>query len=178
MRKNRCLLSFADIVSQFLTPRVWKKAHQAWQAKHSASRWKLQAMVWVLLAMAWGLGDSVEERFVTARAAYVAHHLKARRPGETLAGVFACRGQSAHAGLADALPLRVGTVLRNVPGRGADRRLGSFCLRRHTLGLPTQRRVATAVGPGGAGKLAAYGVPDGPGVVAFGSALGLALRQR
>jgi hypothetical protein len=86
MRKNRCLLSFANIVSQFLTPRVWKKAHQAWQAKHSGSRWTLQAIVWVLLAMAWGLGDSVEERFATARAACVAHHLKARRPGRTLAG--------------------------------------------------------------------------------------------
>jgi hypothetical protein len=86
MRKNRCLLSFANIVSQFLTPRVWKKAHQAWQAHHSPSRWKLQAIVWVLLAMAWGLGDSVEERFATARAAYVAHHLKVRRPGQSLAG--------------------------------------------------------------------------------------------
>jgi hypothetical protein len=86
MRKNRCLLSFTDIVSQFLTPRVWKKANQAWRAQHSPSRWKLQAIVWVLLAMAWGLGDSVEERFVTAQAAYVAHHLKARRPGQSLAG--------------------------------------------------------------------------------------------
>jgi hypothetical protein len=86
MRKNPCLRSLADIVSQFLTPRVWKRAHQAWQAKHSPSRWKLQALVWVLLTMAWGLGDSVEERFVTARAAYVAHHLKMRRPGESLAG--------------------------------------------------------------------------------------------
>jgi hypothetical protein len=86
MRKNRCLLSFANVVSQFLTPRVWKKAHQAWQANHSPSRWRLQAIVWVLLAMAWGLGNSVEERFATARAAYVAHHLKARRPGQSLAG--------------------------------------------------------------------------------------------
>jgi Transposase DDE domain len=86
MRKNRCLLSFANIVSQFLTPRVWKKAHQAWQAHHSPSRWRLQAIVWVSLAMAFGLGNSVEERFATARAAYVAHHLKARRPGQSLAG--------------------------------------------------------------------------------------------
>jgi hypothetical protein len=86
MRKNRCLLSFANIVSQFLTPGVWKKANQSWRAHHSPSRWKLQAIVWVLLAMAWGLGDSVEERFATARASYVAHHLKARRPGQSLAG--------------------------------------------------------------------------------------------
>lgn len=86
MRKNPCLHSLANIVSQFLTPPVWKRAHQAWQAKHAPSRWKLQALVWVLLTMAWGLGDSIEERFVTARAAYVAHHLKARRPGQSLAG--------------------------------------------------------------------------------------------
>jgi hypothetical protein len=86
MRKNRCLWSLPDIISQFLTPRVWKQAHQAWRAKHSQSRWKLHAIVWVLLGMAWCLGDSVEERFVTAKAAYVAHHLKVRRPGQSLAG--------------------------------------------------------------------------------------------
>jgi hypothetical protein len=69
MRKNQCLWSFANIVSQFLTPQVWKRAHQAWRTKHSPSRWKLTALIWVLLAMAWGSGDSVEERFVTAQAA-------------------------------------------------------------------------------------------------------------
>jgi hypothetical protein len=86
MRKNRCLFSFADIVSQFLTPRVWKKANQAWVTKHSPSRWKLQAVIWVLLAMTYSLGDSIEERFVTARAVYVAHHQRDRRPGRRLAG--------------------------------------------------------------------------------------------
>jgi Transposase DDE domain len=93
MRKNPCLHSLADIVSQFLTPRVWKRAHQAWQAKHAPSRWRLQALVWVLLVMAWGLGDSIEEHFVTARAAYVAHHLKVRRPGKSLAGFLHALGQ-------------------------------------------------------------------------------------
>lgn len=86
MSKNKCLSSFPNIVSQFLAPHVWKKAHQAWPCPHSASRWTLQAVVWVLLGMAWTCGDSVEERFATARAAYVACHLKVRRPGETLAG--------------------------------------------------------------------------------------------
>ena len=86
MRKNRCLLSFANIVSQFLTPSVWKKANQAWRTKHSPSRWKLHAVVCVLLAMTYALGDSVEERFVTAQATYVAHHLRERRPGHSLAG--------------------------------------------------------------------------------------------
>jgi hypothetical protein len=86
MRKSRCLWSLPNIISQFLTPQVWKRAHQAWQGHHTPSRWRLQAIVWVLLGMAWCLGDSVEERFVLARASYVAHHLKVRRPGETLAG--------------------------------------------------------------------------------------------
>jgi hypothetical protein len=36
--------------------------------------------------MTWCTGQSQEERFATARAVYVAHHQRTRRPGTTLAG--------------------------------------------------------------------------------------------
>jgi hypothetical protein len=79
-------VSFAEALSQFLTPRVWKQAHQAWQKSHSASRWSLKAMSWVLLLMTWGLGKSEAERFQTARAFYVSRHQRNKRPGETWEG--------------------------------------------------------------------------------------------
>lgn len=78
--------SFREGVSQFLTPQVWKQAHQAWTKAPSASRWSLQPLVWVLLGMALCLGGSEGERFATARAYCVACRQKQRRPGETLQG--------------------------------------------------------------------------------------------
>jgi hypothetical protein len=73
-------------LSHFLTPQVWKQAHQAWQKDHTPSRWKLKPLLWVLLRMAWCNGDSQEERFAAASAAYIAAHPHERRPGETLTG--------------------------------------------------------------------------------------------
>ncbi len=73
-------------LAHFLTPQLWKQAHQAWPRATVPSRWTLQAVVWVLLTMAWCLGQSQEECFAAARAAYVAHHQHSRRPGTTLAG--------------------------------------------------------------------------------------------
>ena len=86
MRKQTCYRSLQSSLVQFLTPQVWKQAHQAWCSDHSPSRWTLKPLVWVLLHMAWCCGDSQEERFATARAVYVAAHQRDRRPGETLAG--------------------------------------------------------------------------------------------
>src|ERR1700722_18929594 len=73
-------------LSQFLTPQVWKQAHQAWRSAYAPPRWALQPLVWVLLTLTWSTGKSQEERFATARAVYVAHHQRTRRPGTTLAG--------------------------------------------------------------------------------------------
>lgn len=86
MRKNACYQSLRDGLSHFLTPAVWRQAHQAWRQDHQPSRWKLKPLVWQLLNMAWCCGDSQEERFATARAVYVAAHQRERRPGETLSG--------------------------------------------------------------------------------------------
>ena len=86
MRTNACACSFRGLLSQFLTPEDWRQAHAAWRPKQAPSRWGLQALAWVALAMALGTGDSQEERFVTARAVYVACHQRCRRPGATLQG--------------------------------------------------------------------------------------------
>jgi Transposase DDE domain len=75
-----------DALAHFLTPQVWKQAHQAWQTRSAPPRWALQPLVWVLLTMTWCTGQSQEERFAAARAVYVAHHQRSRRPGTTLAG--------------------------------------------------------------------------------------------
>jgi len=86
MRLKTCDPSFPETLDHLLTPQLWKQAHQAWTKHHQPWRWKLKPLLWVLLRMAWCNGDSQEERFATARAAYVAAHPRERRPGETLAG--------------------------------------------------------------------------------------------
>jgi hypothetical protein len=80
---------FRDRLSQFLTPQVFKQAHQAAPPTKAPPRWPLAPLVWVVLGLAWCAGDSQEERFATARAAYVACHQHDRRPGTTLAGFLA-----------------------------------------------------------------------------------------
>lgn len=79
-------IKFRESLASLLTPAVWKRARQAWQSPHSCARWDLAPLVWVLLLMTWTTGDSVGERFETARAFYVACHQKSKRPGQTLQG--------------------------------------------------------------------------------------------
>lgn len=86
MRKDTAFCSFREVLSQFVTPQVWKEAHQAWRPAHTPSRWTLAPLVWVMLGMAWCCGDSLDERFATAQAVYVASNAKVRRPGSTLQG--------------------------------------------------------------------------------------------
>src|SRR5207244_3936217 len=77
--------SFLDCLTYFLTAQVWKQAQAA--ARHRrAVRWQTQPLLLVLLVMTWCAGDSLPERFETARAFYVALHPRRRRPGKTFAG--------------------------------------------------------------------------------------------
>jgi hypothetical protein len=77
--------SFLECFGYFLTPQVWKQAQQA--ARHRrAWRWQPQPLIFVLLVMTWYAGDSLPERFETARAFYVALHQRRQRPGKTFAG--------------------------------------------------------------------------------------------
>lgn len=78
--------SVTAALARFLTPHVWKQAHQLHTPKKTASRWNLHALVMVLLLMTWTTGDSEAERFATARAFYISQHQHDKRPGASLQG--------------------------------------------------------------------------------------------
>jgi hypothetical protein len=78
--------SFNACWKRFLSPQVWKEAHQTQRPSKTSSRWDLQPLLMVLLLMTWCSGDSENERFETARAFYVACHQHTKRPGKTLQG--------------------------------------------------------------------------------------------
>jgi len=100
--------TLAQFFSQYLTPTIWRQAHQAnakrrgtrAQRQHAAQRqapdqprryehkkrWEVQPLLTVLLLLSWCQGDSLPERFETARACYVALHPKRRQPGKTFSG--------------------------------------------------------------------------------------------
>jgi hypothetical protein len=77
--------SFLGCLSYFLTPQVWRQAHGA--LRHQKwIRWQPQPLIFVLLTMTWCSGESVAERFETAKAFYVASYQRKRRPGKTVEG--------------------------------------------------------------------------------------------
>jgi hypothetical protein len=77
--------SFLDCLRYFLTAQVWKQVQRAF--RHcKAVRWHPQPLVFVLLVMTWCCGDSLPERFETARGFYVACYQRKRRPGKTIEG--------------------------------------------------------------------------------------------
>jgi Transposase DDE domain len=77
--------SFLDCVRYFLTPQVWKQAQRAMRPSRGI-RWQPQPLIFVLLTMTWCWGDSVSERFETAKAFYIASYQRQRRPGKTVEG--------------------------------------------------------------------------------------------
>lgn len=72
-------------LTHWLTPQVWKEAHQA-AGRRWQMRWKLHPLVMVLALMTWTTGDSEAERFAAARAFYVARHQREKRPGQSFPG--------------------------------------------------------------------------------------------
>jgi hypothetical protein len=74
-------------IRQYLTPQVWKQAHQVpARPKPAKRRWDLQPLVLTLLTMTWCYGDSQAERFETAKAFCAVARTKRRRPGRTVQG--------------------------------------------------------------------------------------------
>lgn len=72
--------------TRFLTPQVWKEAQRHFQPSKMPHCWTLHRLVMVLLLMTWCTGDSEAERFLTARALYVAYHQHDKRPGRSYSG--------------------------------------------------------------------------------------------
>src|SRR6266403_5170406 len=77
--------SLLDCLRHFLTPAFWRQAHRLLRP-YRAIRWHPQPLLWTLLVMTWCTGDSVAERFETAKAFYVASYQRQRRPGKTVEG--------------------------------------------------------------------------------------------
>src|SRR5262245_51399408 len=75
-----------EALRQFLTPDVFRQAQQARQARKRSPRWATQPLLLTLLVLTWCTGDSLHERFETARAFTVACRSRRRRPGKTFAG--------------------------------------------------------------------------------------------
>src|ERR671924_1413930 len=84
-RLRRSAGSFLNCLSYFLTAQVWKQVQQAFGPWRSL-RWRPQPLVFVVLVMTWCAGESVPERFETAKAFYVALYQRKRRPGKTVEG--------------------------------------------------------------------------------------------
>lgn len=90
-RLRPCARSLFACLREFLTPAVWKQAHQAHATGRKAgirapSRWDVQPLLLTLIVMTWCTGDSQAERFETARAACIACRGQRRRPGKSVAG--------------------------------------------------------------------------------------------
>jgi Transposase DDE domain len=73
-------------LTHWLTPAVWKQAHQADRRRRMVPRWNMHALVTVLTLMTFVSGDSEAECFATARAFYVASRQQQKRPGQSLSG--------------------------------------------------------------------------------------------
>jgi hypothetical protein len=80
--------SFLDCLRHFLTPEVFRQAHQvAPPRKRRDVRWTLHPLLLVVVLSSWAASDKPEERFESARAFYVEHIApNRRRPGETFEG--------------------------------------------------------------------------------------------
>ena len=78
--------TFLEALRQFLTPAVWKQAHQAAGKRRRRLRWDLQPLVLVLTLMTWSCGDCQAERFEAAKAFCILCRNKQKRPGRTLPG--------------------------------------------------------------------------------------------
>lgn len=78
--------TFLECLRQFLTPEVWKQAHRTRGVSRRSPRWQAQPLVLVLLFMTWCCGDSVPERFETAKAYCAVCLSKRRRPGKSVQG--------------------------------------------------------------------------------------------
>src|SRR2546425_8189502 len=80
--------SLAEILRDFLTPALWKQAHQVRRRTQTKSspRWMVQPLVLTLLLMSWSQGDSQAERFEYAKAYCQVCLPRRRNPGKTVQG--------------------------------------------------------------------------------------------
>ena len=80
--------SLVEVLREFLTPALWKQAHQARRRSQwkKSPRWLVQPLVLTLLLMTWSYGDSQAERFEFAKGYCQLCLRKRRSPGKTVQG--------------------------------------------------------------------------------------------
>jgi Transposase DDE domain len=78
--------SFFANLHELLTPALWKQAKNARGATKKSPKWSVQPLVLTLLAMTWCCGDSLAERFETAKGFTAVCLRKRRGPGKTVPG--------------------------------------------------------------------------------------------
>jgi hypothetical protein len=102
---------FVGILRHFLSPEVFRQAHQVAPRQRKDALWVLHPLLMVLVLSCWAVGDKPEDRFEAARAFYVCRIApKRKRPGATAAGFFLALGRLPLAALrafAWALRLRI-----------------------------------------------------------------------
>jgi hypothetical protein len=78
--------SFFDNLHDLLTPAMWKQAKNARGARKQSPKWTTQPLVLTLLTITWCCGDSLAERFETAKGFTAVCLRKRRGPGKTVQG--------------------------------------------------------------------------------------------
>jgi len=84
-RQRRRAKSLIGSMREFLTPAVFKQVRNASQRRKSP-RWDLHPLLYILLLTTYCCGDSLPEKFETAKGFYVASCPKRKRPGESFSG--------------------------------------------------------------------------------------------
>jgi Transposase DDE domain len=84
--KQPCAKSLLDNLHELLTPAMWKQAKNARGTRKKSPRWSVQPLILTLLAVTWCCGDSMAERFETAKGFTAVCLRKRRGPGESVQG--------------------------------------------------------------------------------------------
>src|SRR5437899_13079551 len=85
-RERRPGRALAAPLRQLLPPWAWRQGHTRAPAPRADARWALQPLVLTVLALTWCCGDSLGERFETAKAFCQAALPKKRRCGKSRGG--------------------------------------------------------------------------------------------
>jgi hypothetical protein len=84
-RQRRRAKSLIGSIRDFLTPEVFKQVRNT-SRRRKSPRWDLHPLLYILLLTTYCCGDSLPEKFETARTFYVACCPKRKRPGRHFGG--------------------------------------------------------------------------------------------
>ena len=159
---QRSSKGFLDCLRQFLTPVAWKQAQQVCPKKHRSTRWSLHAIVLPLLLLSWCAGDSLGERFETARTFYIASFRKRASPAKPTPA-FKRPSPDCHCQPCGFWPLASAHASNTTSATAGSMGFRAHRLRWFANNLSTLSRVGTAVRAGRQGRIGADNLGDRPG---------------